>query len=236
MKITASFIKKELDKLAFFVQYSGFFDQFPVRSKEVFENLPIEWTKVDTGGETQLEWQEEPAWSTALLEGKLNDTVIKIHIKRDSSRNIYTLIYEGKQYKTSNLNELQKIIEDISEGSTPKPKLMQSAFNIIQKNKSQYFQYVKDNFLKEITFADWEFKLSKDVKRIYLRFFVKGIETEEKMNIQEKLKEHNYYRIDAIGTYLKKMIKEAGTNIDEIKFLHKFISLPNQAGFIITIK
>ena len=234
--IDKSFIEKELTKIAFFVQHSGFFDEFPDKIKAVFEKLPIEWEAVDTAGEIVLKWQDTPTWETASLKGKLSDKPIEIKVKRDSSRYIYKVFYEKSEYPTSSLQKLKAIIENLTSGKEPTQKLMQSTYDLIKKNQSEYVKFAKEKALKDVSEKDWKFKLYKDINGIYLRFYIDLFEQEEeKNNIDEKLKEHNYYRIDTIGTFLKKKIEKENIDITNIKFYHKPISLPNQAGFVLTI-
>lgn len=230
---------QELEKIAFFLQHSGLFDKFAPRTRRVLEGLPIEWVSVETGGETTLDWQEGPTWETAHLEGKLKDLPLKMDIKRDSSRYTYRILYENKEYQTSNLSNLKSIISNIAEGKVPKPKVLQSAFDLIQSNKSEIYDYVMKYFLVDVTDLTWEIKVQKDVSRIYVRFFVdlrQQMDDNVKSDILEKLKWHEFYRVDSVGSYLKALLKKEGIDSDELTFTRKFIDLAHQAGFIITIK
>lgn len=172
MPISKNFVKKELEKVAFFVQHSGLFDQFPIRTRKVLEELPIEWNTAETSGEVQLKWQEEPTWASADLSGTLDGNPLSLKIKKDSARNIYTLIYDKKEYQTDSLSKLKSIIESITSGTSPKPKILQAIYDLIQSKKHEIYQYVKIKYLSNITPKHWNLKIQKDVSRIYLRFYI----------------------------------------------------------------
>jgi len=234
--ISKEIIKKELERIAFFVQHSGLFDQFPVRTREVLENLPIEWIEVETGGETQLDWQDEPTWETAKIDGKLNEKPFILKVKKDSARNIYTIIYDNKQYQVSSLSKLESTIESISSGTTPKPKMMKIVYDLIQTKKDEIYQYVVKNYLSNVTKKHWNLKIQKDVSRIYLRFYVDLPNEEEREDIKDKLREYDAYRLDSVGTYIKNLIKKSGTDTSDFIFTRKFTDLEDKTGFVITIK
>ena len=235
-EISSDYVKKELKKVAFFVQHSGLFDKFPERTRNVLENLPIEWENVETSEETQLKWQEEPTWEKAVLVGKLNGKPFTLKIKRDSARNIYTIIYDGKEMPASSLPKLKVTIESLSSGTVPKQKIMKSMYDIIQNKKSEIYQYIKLNYLRDVTERHWNFKIQKDVSRIYLRFYVDLMEEKEGDPILEKLKEEDHWKIDAAGTYVKNLLKKEGITIDDFMFTRKYTRLSNKVGFVLTLK
>ena len=229
-------ITRELKKLAFFLQHSGLFDKFPPRTRNVLEELPIEWESAETGGETILEWQKDPTWETADLKGKLKDKPIEMKIKRTSDRYVYTIIYDGHKSAVSSLEQLKSIINSYVDGAVPKPKILQTAYNLLQQKKEDIYVGIT-KYLEGITDLHWEFEVRKDIGRVYARFYVDlGEDDEDKEVIMRKLKEHNYYRIDCVGSYLKMFLKKEGIELAEEKHVkRKFINLGHQAGFIITL-
>jgi len=80
-EITAKEVKKELRKIAFWVKNSGFFDEFPARTRNTLEGITgVEWTDVQTDGQTELRSGE--TWKIAEIEGKFNDEPIKLILER----------------------------------------------------------------------------------------------------------------------------------------------------------
>jgi len=41
--ITSSYVKKELNKLAFFIHNAEMFEEFGVKIRRTLEDLPVEW-------------------------------------------------------------------------------------------------------------------------------------------------------------------------------------------------
>ena len=245
--ITTSYLKKELSKLAFFIQNAGLFDEFGVKIRRTLEDLPVEWDSAQTDG--QVIYKGKPTWKVADLEGKLNDKPLKLKIKREFGKDEnsdlneikrikYTLSYDGKNYVVSSLPKLRDAVEKLSAGKVPKPKLMQMAYDLIQHRKAEIYTHIKRNFLQQVSREVWYYKVSKDASRIYLRFYVKTEIPEKKEEIEEKLTEHNNYRLDSIGSYLETLLSGEGiTGIDkENSMSHSLIKLSDQAGFTITLK
>ena len=231
---------QELEKIAFFLQHSGLFDKFAPRTRAVLESLPVEWSSAETGGEIMLDWQQEPTWETAHLDGMLKDIPFKMDIKRDSSRYTYKIIYDGKEYQTTNLTALKTIVNNLVEGEVPKPKVLKACYDLLQSKKTAFFDTIVKHYLAGVTELSWQIKLQKDTTRIYARFYVilddVSLEEGHKKEIMSKLKEHNFYRPNGVGSFLKKQFVEEGLDVESLQFNRKFIDLRNQAGFIITIK
>jgi len=245
--ITANYLKKELNKIAFFIQNAGLFDEFGVKIRRTLEELPVEWASAQTDG--QIIYKEKPTWKIADLEGKLNDKPFKLQIKRefgkDENSNLneikrikYSIAYGGKRYIVSSLPKLKDAIDKLSAGKIPKPKIMQMAYDLIQHKKAEVYTHIKRNFLLQISRDTWYYKISKDSSRIYIRFYIKTDDPKQKQEIEDKLTEHDNYRLDSIGSYLEVLISGEGISgiTKENEMTHSLIKLSDQAGFVITLK
>ena len=261
--ITSAYLKKELRKIAFFIQNAGLFDEFGVKIRRTLEDLPVEWDSVQTDGEIELspsgkseegfgedtESKTYKTWKVADLAGKLNDKPLKLSIQREVGKDHetktneikrikYTLTYDGKRYLVSSLSKLKDAVEKLSAGKVPKPKIMQMAYDLIQHRKAEIYTHIKRNFLQLVSRDIWYYKVSKDASRIYIRFYVKTDDPEKKQEIDDKLTEHDNYRLDSIGSYLETLIGGEGISglTKENNMTHSLIKLSDQAGFVITIK
>jgi hypothetical protein len=245
--ITSSYLKKELSKLAFFIQNAGMFDDLGAKIRGTLEQLPIEWDSAETDGEVL--YKGKPAWKVADLEGKLNDKPLKLQITREFGKDEktqfteikrirYQLTYAGRGYTVSSLPKLTDAVEKLSAGKIPKPKIMQMAYDLIQHRKAEIYTHIKRTFLLQASRDVWYYKVSKDASRIYLRFYVKTDEPSNKKEIEEKLTEHDNYRLDSIGSYIETLISGEGVSgiTKENNMTHSLIKLSDQAGFVITIK
>jgi len=245
--ITAKYIKNELNKLSFLIKSAGIFDGLGTKVRNTLEELPIEWDSSQTDGSET--YKGETSWKVAELKGKLNDKPLKLKIKRefgssdDSEYNEikrikYTVTYEGKSYLVSSLPKLEDAVEKLSAGKVPKPKIMQMVYDLIQHRKAEIYTQIKRNYLTQVSRDTWYYKVSKDSSRIYIRFYNKIDDPEKKQEIEDKLTDHNYYKLDRIGSYLETLITGEGINgiTKENNMTHSLINLPNEAGFIITIK
>lgn len=245
--ITSSYIKKELNNISFFMKSAELFEGLGVKITGVLEDLPIEWDSSQTDG--KAEYKGGITWKIADLEGKLNDKPIKIKITREFGKDNasgeneikrikYKISYEGKGYLVSSLSKLTDAVEKLSSGKTPKPKIMQMVYDLIQHRKAEIYTHIKRNFLVQVSKDTWFYKVSKDASRIYLRFYVKVDDSDTKKEIEEKLTEHDNYRLDSVGSYLETLFN--GEGIKEISkennMTHSIIKLSDQAGFVITIK
>jgi len=272
--ITSSYIKKELNKIAFLIHYAGMFDEFGAKIRNTLEELPVEWESVQTDGKVVLsatpqeEIQDEnqalppseeakpgdethqyqTTWKEADLVGKLNDKPLKLKIKREFGKDdktqktevkriIYRIAYEGRWYSVSSLPKLKDAIEKLSAGQVPKPKLMQMTYDLIQSKKAEVYTYIKRNYLMSVSRDVWYYSVKKDASRIYIRFYNKVDDPQKKKEIEDKLTEHNNYRLDSIGSYLETLISGEGiSGITKENMTHTIIKLSDEAGFVITIK
>lgn len=235
-EITQEFILKELKKIAFFVQHSGLFDGFSPTTKKMLESLPVEWESVELDGETKLKWQEEPQWKFADLEGKLNDKTLKMNIRKSSSRNIYTVDYEGKKYTVENLNALRKLLDDLQEGKNPKPKIMQDSYDVLSTKKTTLLSQSKQYYLNQASNGPWKIDINKDSSRIFVKFLVDVKDHEDKKQVDERLEDHDKFRIHSVGSYAKKILQSAGLDLTDLTFTQRILNVPNKSGFLITIK
>lgn len=235
-EITAKYVKKELNKISFFIQYSGLFDQFAPATQNALENLPVEWESAQTDGQTQLKWKDKPQWKYADLVGKLGDKTFKMRINKNSSRNIYTIIYEGNQYKVTSLGKLKSLVDSLEEGKTPRPEKMQTSYNIIKKQQANIKDQSVKYYLNQVSEKPWQFTMQKDPSRIYLKFYIVTEDDQEKKDIKEKLGYHDDYRINSIGSYVKKVLKKEGIDVSDIEITQRMIDMPRKVGFNLTIK
>jgi len=235
--ITLDYIKSELKKTAFFVQYSGLFDKFPTRMRNTLDSLPVEWEKVDVGGEFKPSWtKNETEWKEADLLGKLNKEEFKLKIIRDEDRYEYRIYFQKKLYKINNLDKLKSTINSIFKGEKPKPQLMQEFYDALFANKSEIHKYAEMHFLAQLT-PFWSIDIKRDLGHIYIRFFVVDEEVlKNRRVIEGKLFEHNAFRIESIIHYLKTIAKKITLDIDKLEFKHRPIDMPHQLGFLISIK
>jgi len=231
--IIKDIVLSEIKKIAFFLQHSGLFDNFTPRSRNDLENLPIEWVSVETDGEVQLTPEGKAHWKTAELKGKLKEKDLFLKIEKSPDRNIYTLVYDNKTYKTSAMPKLKSIVDSLNAGETPKPKYLQTIYNLLQQRKNEIRKFIESQYLKGISETPWEILITKDVSRIYLKITV---ETNTPAEVVTELKSKNFYRIDNIGVYLKHLMKKANLNVDDFTITHRLLRVGNTAGFTISIK
>ena len=234
--ITKKEVKRELAKIAFFIQHSGLFDSFSPHTRRTLESLPVEWESVQVDGQTQLKWQEEPSWAEADIEGKMNDKPLKMHIKKTSSRNIYTIAYEGKKYTVENMEALRKLFDDLMAGSTPKPQIMQSSFDLLNKQKVHLNTQSRHHYLEQVSKGPWKLDINKDSSRIFVRFTTPANGEKERMEFDSKLEEHDKFRINTIGSYIKRLLEKEDIDISDLTFTQRLVSESDQSGFIVTIK
>ncbi|MDB4330213.1 hypothetical protein N9948_00600 [bacterium] len=235
-EITAKEVKKELKRIAFFVQHSGLFDGFSPQTRKTLESLPVEWESVQVDGETELKWQDKPHWKFADLEGKLNDKTIKMNIKKSSSRNTYTILYEGKKYTVESMAALKTMFDDMDTGKMPKPQMLQSSYDVLNKKKTNLSSQSKQYYLTQASTRPWKLDINKDSSRIFVKFMVPVQDEKEKNQVDGKLEEQGKFRINSVGTYIKKLLKQAGLDTNELTFTQRLLSVPNKSGFLITIK
>jgi len=232
-EITKEFIIEEMNKISFFIQHSGMFDNFTPRSKNDLESLPVEWVEVKTDGEIELTEGGQKHWKSADLKGKLKDKDLFLKIDKSPDRNIYTLVYDNGTYKTSNMSKLKSIVESLESGETPKPKYLQAVYNVLQQKKMEIRKFIEEHYLKGLSDTPWEILISKDVSRIYIKMTV---DSEDPAKIIDQLKSHNFYRMDSIGQYLKHLIKKANIESEDFIFSHRFLRIGMTAGFTVSIK
>lgn len=235
-EITAKEIKKELKRIAFFVQHSGLFDSFSPTTRRTLESLPVEWEAVQVDGETTLKWQDHPTWAEADLEGMLDDKPIKMKIKKSSSRNIYSIQYDGKKYTVENMPDLRKLFEDLQEGGTPKPKVMQESFDLLNKKKTHLNTQSKHYYLNDVSDGPWKLDITKDSSRIFVKFSVPSADEASKVKMDEKLEEQDKFRINTIGSYVKKLLQKEGLDISDLAFTQRLLNVSGKSGFLITIR
>ena len=202
----------------------------------------------------QIPEQEETkkyktTWKEADLVGKLNDKPFKLKIKREFGKDDktgktevkrinYKVNFDGRGYTVSSLPKLRDMVEKLSAGKVPKPKLMQMAYDLIQSKKAEIYTHIKRNFLMQVSRDTWFYSVKKDASRIYIRFYLKTDDPQKKKEVEDKLTEHNNYRLDSIGSYLETLIAGEGIGgiTKENNMTHSLIKLSDQAGFVITIK
>lgn len=235
-EVTASDIKKELFKIAFFIQHSGLFDAFSPATRRTLESLPVEWESVQIDGETHLKWKDEPTWAEADLSGKLGDDPVSIKIKRSSSRNIYVVSFQKKRYTVENMTSLKNLFDDLQEGKTPKPKLMQKTYNTLNQKKIHLNTQSRHHYLNTVSSRPWKIDISKDSARIFVRFWTPAKTEEEKQEFDKKLEEQNKFRLNSVGSFIKKILQKEDINIDDLVFTHRLLNVSGKSGFLITIK
>lgn len=244
--ITSNFLRRELSNISFFIKCAELFEDLGVKIRKVLEDLPIEWDSSQTDG--TVEYKGSETWKVADVSGKLNDKPVKVHITREFGKSKegdneikrinYKLTYDGKTYTVSSLSKLRDSVEKLSSGKIPMPKIMQMVYDLIQHKKAEIYTHIKRTFLVQVSRETWYYKVSKDASRIYIRFYVKTDDPDVKKEIEDKLTEHDNYRLDSIGSYLDTLFKgESITGISkENNMTHSIIKLSDQAGFVITIK
>lgn len=230
---TKELVLSEIKKISFFLQHSGLFDNFTPRSRNDLEDLPVEWVSVETDGEVQLTPEGQKHWKTAELKGKLKEKDLYLKIEKSPDRNIYTLVYDNRTYKTSAMPKLKSIVDSLNAGETPKPKYLQAVYNILQRRKMEIRKFIEAHYLKGISETPWEILVTKDVSRIYIKMTV---ETNEPEKIINELKSKNFYRIDNIGVYLKHLMKNANISPENFTVTHRLLRVGNTVGFTISIK
>jgi len=235
-EITAKEVKKELKRIAFFIQHSGLFDTFSPHTRRTLEALPVEWESVQVDGQTNLKWQDEPTWAEADLVGTMNDEPVEVKIKRSSSRNTYLVSYSGKKYTVENMDALRKLFDDLQEGKTPKPKVLQSSYDLLNQKKTHLNSQAKHYYLNQVTEKPWKIDISKDSSRIFVKFLTSAVNSNELDSFNSKLEEQDKFRINSVGSYIKKMLQKDGIDVSELTFTQRLISTPGKAGFLITIK
>lgn len=236
-KLIANLVRKELKKLAFFVQYSGMLEELTVRLKNKLEDLPVEWTdspRFEGSWIPKWDVDQKETWSEAFLKGELLDHPVELIIKRDDDRYEYSFIYKGKKYKTNNLTKLQNSVRSIADGKKPLQEKLSDTYKMLSNKKEEISTYIKTYYLKDLSSKNWQMKLTKDVSHIYLKFFILG--TEEQDSINEKLVEHDYHRVYSTISYLKILIKRLGLDPKALSFKPSLIKSGTQSGFKITIK
>jgi hypothetical protein len=247
-EITAKTIEKELKKIAFFVQYSGLFDDFPPRTRNVLEDLPVEWDSVQTDGSIDKEKLAETdelredtntTWKEADLVGTLGEKPFKMKIKRGNKRTTYEVIYDGKKYPTSSLDKLESLVERLQQGKPTRQEMMLKAYKTIQKNNSNILRYSQQYYLNQASNKKWNLKLDRNSSQgtILLRFFVRPDNEAEHQNVKNQLQFDNNMRINAVGSYIKnKILPSSGIDTTELVMTQKILNMPDKTGFLITIK
>ncbi len=224
-------VRNELKRIAFFIQYSGFFDNLPARTRNAIESLPVKWSKAPDF--IPKDWEAKGIdWETATVAGKLDEKDFSLKIIKKPDRTEYQIFFEGNQYKVNNLEKLKSSVEDIRHGKKPKPQVMQEYFDTLFKYKSDIHDYAQKHFLAQIKPA-WDLDIKKDVGHIYVRYYVAA---DDPKPIEERLSDHNFFRLESIIHYLKTFAKKYGLDVGMLEFKHKFIKVSGQAGFIISIK
>jgi len=235
----SNIIKDELIRIAFFLQHSSLLDRFSTRTRKALLKLPVEWIRVDPP-EYDEDWKEADAIGRLKIvseekeagEVKPDKNIIKIKVIRDEDRNEYQIFYQGKLYKTNNLSKLQNTVVSLATGEKPKPQIMQEYYDNLSSYKTDILKYAEMHFLAPIV-KDWYLDIKRDVGHIYVRFYVL---TEDVERIEDRLKDHSFYRIESIVHYLRTIAKKYGLDIKALEFKYKFIKVEGQAGFIISIK
>jgi len=248
-KITANQVVQELKKIAFFVQYSGIFEEIgtyalPTYTKTTLENMVSDNLTWDSAEAKPLHKEEETdpkkqKW-LVIVKGTLNKKPIILRIKKTKDRNTYKVIYEGKEYTDTKFKDIEDTIEKLIEGKKTRPESLQATYDMLQKNKSKYHDYIERYYLSPISKSPWEIQTVKKTLQgsLLMKFFIEGDEDDRKI-VEQDLKKHNYSRIDTIGSFLKQEIRKLNINTNDYKFDHKFIRSPKnpeQIGFILTIR
>lgn len=223
--ITQYVIQRELNRIAFFIQHSGLFDEFPPKIRNGLDSLPIEWEKVDPKKDNVTD-----------VIGKLNDHPIAIRIIRDEKRNEYQVFYLKKKYQVNSLDKLKITINALHKGEKPKPQVMQEFYDTLFTQKKGLYTQTMRHYLYGVSDKEWHLDIKKDVGHIYIRFYVDTTDDKEKEYVMKRLEEHQNYRIGSLINYLKNLAKELKLDISNMEFSGNFIKMADQAGIIITIK
>lgn len=249
-EIMEKYIKKELIRIAFYLKSSAFFINFPPKMRKTLESLPVEWTgpsqvKDDKGvlkpspkfdGETQLDWQDAPTWKVAECQGKFQDKDVKLIIRRSSSRNVFKIFYNNEEFSVDNLEDLVVLFMDLQEGKSSVPELKEKSYDILNRKKTEINNYAKKYYLEQASNSVWEVKVDKDYSRIYLTFSVSVSNPEDKKAVDAVLLEQDKFRLNSVGSYIKKVLKNEEIDVSQLNFTHRLISDSNKSGFKITIK
>lgn len=249
-EIIKNYVKNELLKIAFYLKSSAFFMNFPPKMRKTLESLPVEWTgpsqmRDDKGvlrpspkfdGVTKLDWQETPTWKIAECVGKFKDKEVKLVIKRSSSRNVFKIFFSNEEYSVDNLEDLVLLFVDLEEGKSSIPELKEKSYEILNNKKTEINNYSKKYYLSQASNSTWEVKVEKDYSRIYLTFSVSVKDEEEKEKVDSVLLEQDKFRLNSVGSYIKKILKNEEIDVNKLNFTHRLISKNNASGFKITIK
>jgi hypothetical protein len=249
-EIIEKYIKKELLKIAFYLKSSAFFINFPPKMRKTLESLPVEWTgpsqvKDEKGGlkpspkfdgETQLDWQDAPTWKVAECQGKFQDKEVKLIIRRSSSRNVFKIFYSNEEFSVDNLEDLVVLFMDLQEGKSSVPELKEKSYDILNRKKTEINNYSKKYYLEQASNSVWEVKVDKDYSRIYITFSVAITDKEQKKSVDSALLEQDKFRLNSVGSYIKKILKNEEIDVSQLSFTHRLISDQNKSGFKITIK
>lgn len=223
------------NKLSFFLQHSGLFDDFSPRTRRTLENLPVTWTSAETDGETVM--NRKPQWKEADLVGTMNDKEFKIKVTKGNKRYTYTIYYENKSYRVESLDSLQSTVESLASGDMPKPKQKQNVYDMLQNKRVIILSYLEKKILTDITGNDWKLAINKDNNRIYLRCTTHAPEDKHHTYISNKLKEADNYRLDCAGIYLKSLFKQIDADPSIFVMTHRLLRKgQDESGFIVTIK
>jgi hypothetical protein len=249
-EIIKNYVKKELVKIAFYLRSSAFFLRFPPKMRKTLESLPVEWTgpsqvKTEKGdlkpspkfdGETQLDWQDTPTWKVAECHGRFQDKDLKIIIRRSSSRNVFKIFYSNEEFSVDNLEDLVLLFVDLEEGKSSVPELKEKSYEILNKKKTEINNYSKKYYLFQASNSTWEVKVDKDYSRIYVTFSVNVGDESEKKDVDKVLLEQDKFRLNSVGSYLKKLLKNEEIDVSKLNFTHRLLSDSDKSGFKITIK
>lgn len=220
--LTAEYVKKQLDKVAFFIQYSDVLHAISDRIRNVIEDdaLEIAWVSA------KLDSPED--WKQALVEGDLKGQPLKIMIKRNGDKYTYEVFYQSKKYISSNLKKLKELLFTLKEEKTPKLKNLQLVYRFLSTKEDSVFEYIKNNYLKYER-KEWDISLVKDPHSIRVRIYLN--DPQEK-NLELSMVKQN---LPKIIEYLKLIMRRGGLDISDISFEEKLIKSPNQIGFLIVV-
>jgi hypothetical protein len=236
-EITAEYIERELKKIAFFVQYSGLFEDFPTRTRDALDALPVEWETVKTEGQITLEDSTDLTWEKAYIDGNMGEKPFNLIIERENKRNSYTVKYNKNKFTVSSLRKLKSLVENLSKGKPPKEVKLEKIFDILQNDKKDISKYSTKYYLDQVTNKPWNLRNKKDINAIYIRFYIPISNEAEKNTIREGLKFDNSMRINAIGSFIKnKVLPKNGIDTSDLTFTQRLIDMPNEVGFLISIK
>jgi len=230
-------VLKELKKIAIILKNAdtNLLKPFHTKTRNVLDRLPIEWKSVETDGFGEEE-SGVNAFNHAELKGDLAGKPVELNIKKDNENtNIYTLLFEGEKYKFRNMRDLESGVESIDSGGLPKNQIAKQILKFFKNNKTELHARIQGHYLAALSNKQWKMDIINQTSYIRLRFSI-PVSPEEKKKINNKLKSHNYYVLNRIGTYIKDLIKKKlKVNPDKFKFEYDLIDLADEAGFILTI-